>query len=96
MSKILDNIILFPGKENSQLIEIEKELMILQKKLKSLMHSKDFDLHQIDDKDVEKLAEYADVMFFDTFTARRLISNLASRIIEQQQIINEMQEAADA
>ena len=32
MTKILDNIILFPGKENSKLIEIEQELAIIQKK----------------------------------------------------------------
>ena len=53
MTKILDNIILFPGKENSQLIEIEQELAIIQKKMKALMNLNDFDLHPIDNKDVE-------------------------------------------
>jgi hypothetical protein len=96
MTKILDNIILFPGKENGQLIQIEQELTILQKKMKALMNLNDFDLHPIDNKDVEKLSEYGDIMFFDSFTARRLISNLAARIIEQQHILDEINEAADA
>ena len=37
MTKILDNIILFPGKENRQLIEIEQELIIIQKKMKAYL-----------------------------------------------------------
>jgi len=79
-----------------KVMKIEQELTIVQKKMKALMNLNDFDLHPIDNKDVEKLAEYADIMFFDSFTARRLISNLAARIIEQQHILDEINEAADA
>ncbi len=61
MTKILDNIILFPGKENAQLIEIEQELTIVQKKMKALMNLNDFDLHPIDNKDVEKLEFLLDI-----------------------------------
>lgn len=96
MTKILDNIILFPGKENNQLIQIEQELTIVQKKMKALMNLNDFDLHPIDDNDVEKLAEYGDIMFFDSFTARRLIANLATKIIDQKHILDEITKAADA
>lgn len=83
MTKILDNIILFPGKENKRLIEVEEELLQLQQKLKMQMNRIDFDSQILNDKDLELLANYGDVMFFDSFTARRLISVLSTIIVEQ-------------
>ncbi len=83
MSKILDNIILFPGKENNQLIEIEQQLLVVQKKIKEQMSKPNFDTQIISDQDLNMLANYGDIMFFDSFTARRLISILSTRIIEQ-------------
>lgn len=82
MTKILDNIILFPGKENKRLIEVEEELLQLQQKLKMQMNRVDFDSQILNDKDLELLANYGDVMFFDSFTARRLISVLSTIIVE--------------
>jgi hypothetical protein len=84
MTKILDNIILFPGKENNQLIEIEQKLLLVQKKLKEQMSKPNFDVLIISEKDLDTLANYGDIMFFDSFTARRLISILSRTIIEQR------------
>lgn len=84
MTKILDNIILFPGKENSQLIEIEQQLLVLQKKLKEQMSKPNFEVLVTSEKDLDLLANYGDIMFFDSFTARRLISILSRTIIEQR------------
>jgi len=84
MTKILDNIILFPGKENSRLVEIEQELLVLQKKLKEQMSKPNFEVLVISEKDLDLLANYGDIMFFDSFTARRLISILSKTIIEQR------------
>lgn len=95
MTKILNNIVLFPGVENNKLKEIENDLLITQKKIKSQMNFPDYDLIQIDKKDIITFAEYGDVMFFDTFTARRLISCLATRIVEQENIINDLSESQD-
>jgi len=84
MTKILDNIILFPGKENSRLVEIEQELLVLQKKLKEQMSKPNFEVLVTSEKDLDLLANYGDIMFFDSFTARRLISILSRTIIEQR------------
>jgi len=84
MTKILDNIILFPGKENSRLVEIEQELLVFQKKLKEQMSKPNFEVLVISEKDLDLLANYGDIMFFDSFTARRLISILSKTIIEQR------------
>jgi len=84
MTKILDNIILFPGKENNQLIEIEQQLLVVQKKLKQQMSNPNFDVLIISEKDLDTLSNYGDIMFFDSFTARRLISILSRTIIEQR------------
>ena len=94
MKKNLNNIYVFPGVVNPKIKDLELDMFATQERLNHIFNLDDFEFgaQKITQKDLEILADYADVMSFNSLAARRLISVLAMTVIRTEEVINEIEE----
>jgi hypothetical protein len=95
MKKNLNNIYVFPGVVNPKIQDLELDMFATQERLNHLFNLDDyeFSVQKMTEKDLEILADYADVMSFNSLAARRLISALALMVIRSEETINELEES---
>ena len=95
MKKSLNNVYVFPGVVNPKIQDIELDMFAAQQKLNYIFNLDDYETcsHKITEKDLEILADYADVMSFNSLAARRLIASLALMVIRTEEAINELEES---
>jgi hypothetical protein len=94
MKKNLNNIYLFPGVVNPKIQDMELDMCAAQERLNHIFSLDDYEFgfQKMKEKDLEILADYGDVMSFNSLTARRLISVLALMVIKQEEVINELED----
>ena len=94
MKKNLNNIYIFPGVVNPKIQDMELDMYVTQERLNHIFNLDDYEFgfQKMTEKDLEILADYADVMSFNSLAARRLISVLALMVIKQEEVINELED----
>ena len=94
MKKNLNNIYVFPGVVNPKIQDLELDMFATQERLNYIFNLDDYEYgaQKITNKDLEILADYADVMSFNSLASRRLISVLAMTVIRTEEAINEIEE----